>query len=40
MAEVVKFSGYISNKKELANLFGESSNDADYIKGAYDKWGK
>lgn len=40
MAEIKKFGGYISNKKELAALFGESNNDADYVLGAYEKWGE
>lgn len=40
MAELKKFSGYISNKKELEKELGFKGTDEEYVNGAYDKWGK
>lgn len=38
--EIKKFSGYISNKKELAALCQDATDDASMVKAAYEKWGK
>ena len=40
MAELKKFSGYISNKNELRVLLGREGTDEEYIMAAYEKWGE
>ena len=40
MSVLKKFSGYISNKKELAAVAGCEGTDESYVKAAYDKWGE
>lgn len=39
MAEVVRFGGYLCNKRELSERFGEKT-DEDYVKCAYEAWGE
>ena len=39
MTEIKKFSGYLSNKKELSSELGITGTDEEYIVSAYGKWG-
>lgn len=39
MANVLKFSGYLCNKKELMGLFG-ARTDCQYVQIAYETWGE
>lgn len=40
MIQIEKFSGYICNKKELSTLECKKESDSEYVKAAYEKWGK
>lgn len=38
--KIKKFSGYISNKKELKEICPDALDDTDFIKAAYEHWGE